>query len=62
MPSTIGRCSREGFFCLFSGQIDYLVNNAGVAQGGAIEEVSPTEALAQFNTNFFGLVSTILFC
>ncbi|KAJ7832228.1 hypothetical protein B0H14DRAFT_3871992 [Mycena olivaceomarginata] len=37
------------------GQIDYLVNNAGVAQGGAIEEVSPTEALTQFNTNFFGL-------
>ncbi|KAJ7832210.1 hypothetical protein B0H14DRAFT_2364799 [Mycena olivaceomarginata] len=50
------------FFCLFSGQIDYLVNNAGVAQGSAIEEVSPTEALTQFNTNFFGLVSTILFC
>ncbi|KAJ7339781.1 hypothetical protein DFH08DRAFT_246915 [Mycena albidolilacea] len=40
------------------GQIDYLVNNAGVAQGGAIEEVSPTEALTQFNTNFFGLVNT----
>ncbi|KAJ7887123.1 hypothetical protein B0H14DRAFT_2206520, partial [Mycena olivaceomarginata] len=39
------------------GQIDYLVNNAGVAQGGAIE-VSLSEALNQFNTNFFGLVNT----
>lgn len=27
-------------------------------QSGAIEEVSPSEALRQFNTNFFGLVST----
>ncbi|KAF7354291.1 Short-chain dehydrogenase reductase sdr [Mycena venus] len=40
------------------GQVDYLVNNAGYAQGGAIEEVTPGEALAQFNTNFFGLVNT----
>ncbi|KAF7345795.1 Short-chain oxidoreductase [Mycena venus] len=40
------------------GQVDFLVNNAGFGQGGAIEEVSPIEALAQFNTNFFGLVNT----
>ncbi|KAJ7478744.1 dehydrogenase [Mycena galericulata] len=40
------------------GQVDYLVNNAGYAQGGCIEEVSPAEALNQFNTNFFGLVNT----
>ncbi|KAJ6479547.1 hypothetical protein C8R47DRAFT_609127 [Mycena vitilis] len=40
------------------GQVDYLVNNAGYAQGGAIEEVSPEEALAQFSTNFFGLINT----
>ncbi|KAJ7918896.1 hypothetical protein B0H13DRAFT_1606821, partial [Mycena leptocephala] len=38
--------------------VDYLANNAGYAQGGAIEEVSPKEALEQFNTNFFGLVNT----
>ncbi|KAJ7342445.1 hypothetical protein DFH08DRAFT_703742, partial [Mycena albidolilacea] len=40
------------------GQVDYLVNNAGFAQSGAIEEVSPEEALAQFNTNVLDLVST----
>ncbi|KAF7336130.1 Short-chain dehydrogenase reductase sdr [Mycena venus] len=40
------------------GQVDYLINNAGFAQSGAIEEVSPEEALTQFNTNFFGLVNT----
>ncbi|KAF7353784.1 Short-chain dehydrogenase/reductase family protein [Mycena venus] len=40
------------------GRVDYLVNNAGFLQGGAIEEVSPSEALRQFNTNFFGLVNT----
>ncbi|KAJ6546855.1 hypothetical protein B0H19DRAFT_1032175 [Mycena capillaripes] len=40
------------------GQIDYLVNNAGFLQAGAIEENSSAEALRQFNTNFFGLVST----
>ncbi|KAJ7633582.1 putative short-chain oxidoreductase [Mycena polygramma] len=40
------------------GQADYIVNNAGFALGGAVEEVSPTETLAQFNTNFFGLVNT----
>ncbi|KAJ7633550.1 hypothetical protein DFH06DRAFT_1479502 [Mycena polygramma] len=40
------------------GQIDYIVNNAGFALGGAVEEVSPAEALAQFNTTFFGLVNT----
>ncbi|KAJ6566469.1 hypothetical protein B0H19DRAFT_990325, partial [Mycena capillaripes] len=40
------------------GQIDYLVNNAGFVQGGAVEEVSPKQALAQFDTNFFGLVNT----
>ncbi|KAJ7356393.1 hypothetical protein DFH08DRAFT_1075605 [Mycena albidolilacea] len=40
------------------GQIDYLVNNAGFAQGGAIEEHSPKEITDQFNTNFFGLVNT----
>ncbi|KAJ7660206.1 hypothetical protein DFH06DRAFT_1089532 [Mycena polygramma] len=40
------------------GQIDYLINNAGYAQGGAIEEVSPEEVLEQFNTNCFGLMNT----
>ncbi|KAJ7726829.1 dehydrogenase [Mycena maculata] len=40
------------------GQVDYLINNAGFGQAGAIEEVSHEEALRQFNTNFFGLVNT----
>ncbi|KAJ7253364.1 3-oxoacyl-reductase [Mycena haematopus] len=40
------------------GQVDYLVNNAGFVQAGAIEEVSPSEALRLFNTNFFGLLAT----
>ncbi|KAJ6479453.1 putative short-chain oxidoreductase [Mycena vitilis] len=40
------------------GQVDYIVNNAGFIQAGAVEEVSLAEALAQFNTNFFGLVNT----
>ncbi|KAJ7885409.1 putative short-chain oxidoreductase [Mycena leptocephala] len=40
------------------GQVDYLVNNAGYLQAGAIEEISPAAVLRQFNTNFFGLVKT----
>ncbi|KAJ7627869.1 putative short-chain oxidoreductase [Mycena rosella] len=39
------------------GQVDYLINNAGFLQGGAIEENSPEENLAQFNTNFFGVIN-----
>ncbi|KAJ7090998.1 hypothetical protein C8R44DRAFT_891695 [Mycena epipterygia] len=40
------------------GQVDYLVNDAGFALAGAIEEISPTETTQQFDKNFFGLVST----
>ncbi|KAJ6606158.1 dehydrogenase [Mycena vulgaris] len=40
------------------GQVDYLVNNAGFLQAGAVEENSMSEVLRQFNTNFFGLVKT----
>ncbi|KAF8191567.1 hypothetical protein K438DRAFT_2139048 [Mycena galopus ATCC 62051] len=39
-------------------KVDYLVNNAGFLQARTIEEVSPSEALHQFNTNFFGLLKT----
>ncbi|KAF7325834.1 Short-chain dehydrogenase/reductase family protein [Mycena kentingensis (nom. inval.)] len=39
------------------GRVDYLVNNAGYLQSGAIEENSYADALAQFNTNVFGLVN-----
>lgn len=46
--------------CLPSGQIDYLVNNAGYAQGGVIEEVAPAQILEQFSTNVWGMVSARL--
>lgn len=37
-----------------AGRIDILINNAGVALGGAIEEASLDEARALFEVNFFG--------
>ncbi|KAF7316332.1 Short-chain dehydrogenase/reductase family protein [Mycena indigotica] len=39
------------------GQVDYLVNNAGYVQGGAIEENTPEETQKQFNTNVFGVLN-----
>ncbi|KAF9076966.1 hypothetical protein BDP27DRAFT_1357732 [Rhodocollybia butyracea] len=39
------------------GQIDMLVNNAGWLLGGAIEEITPEEVKAQFDTNFFGVIN-----
>lgn len=39
-----------------AGRIDALVNNAGYAQYGAVEEVSPEEWRAVFDVNFFGLL------
>ncbi|KIY73994.1 NAD(P)-binding protein [Cylindrobasidium torrendii FP15055 ss-10] len=39
------------------GQVDVLVNNAGYIQSGTVEETTPEEALAQFNTNVFGALN-----
>lgn len=39
------------------GRIDVLVNNAGFAVGGFVEELSIEEWERQFATNFFGLVA-----
>ncbi|KAJ7613649.1 dehydrogenase [Mycena polygramma] len=39
------------------GQVDYLINNAGFLHAGALEENTHEENLAQFNTNFFGLIN-----
>jgi len=38
------------------GRIDVVVNNAGIATAGAIEEVAMTEVQNQFETNFFGAI------
>jgi len=40
------------------GRIDVLVNNAGYALAGAVEDVSFDEAFSQFDTNFFGVLRT----
>ena len=41
------------------GRIDILVNNAGYGLFGCIEDITMEELKAQFQTNFFGIVSLI---
>lgn len=40
-----------------NGRVDLLVNNAGYASAGFVEEVDLEEWRRQFDTNFFGVVS-----
>ena len=40
---------------LFSGQIDVLINNAGIGDFGPVDELDMTTFLQVFNTNVFGL-------
>jgi len=39
------------------GRIDYLINNAGYSQVGGLEELTPEETQAQFDTNVFGMLN-----
>jgi NAD(P)-dependent dehydrogenase (short-subunit alcohol dehydrogenase family) len=42
-----------------AGQLDALVNNAGFALAGAVEDTSIAEAKAQLETNFFGALRVV---
>ncbi|MFH6994995.1 SDR family NAD(P)-dependent oxidoreductase [Flavobacterium sp. FlaQc-48] len=60
LPLTLDVNNREDSFAAVKkvqehfGKIDILINNAGYALNGAVEEASEKEARAQFETNFFG--------
>lgn len=41
------------------GRLDIVINNAGYALVGAVEEASDAEVRAKFETNFFGALSVI---
>ncbi|MET3288727.1 UNVERIFIED_CONTAM: NAD(P)-dependent dehydrogenase (short-subunit alcohol dehydrogenase family) [Brevibacillus sp. OAP136] len=55
VPATIQRAVEETIKRY--GRIDILINNAGYALGGAIEEIPLASWRHQFETNLFGLIS-----
>ncbi len=57
MPETIRDAINKTL--TYFGQIDVLVNNAGYALMGPIEGVTPEQFHQQFQTNVFGVVSTM---
>lgn len=48
--------------CEAHGGVDVLVNNAGVAEHGAVEDVSIDKAKAEFDVNLFGAAYLIDLC